>query len=99
MAFLPAALRVAQVGLQGLRGGGNLLTQTYAAKGPAGLLGQKAFEYIVAAPLIGAGARALGLPVGLGGAPPAAPPPGGMSQQQMDFMKFAVKTPVPCAWG
>lgn len=54
------------------KGAGGMITGLYASKGPAAIIGQKLFEYGAVLPAIGIGARALGVPVGLGSAAPPA---------------------------
>lgn len=86
MAVIPAAIRIASLGLQGAK---NLGRAAFTGgRIPGGLVGQKAIEYGVIVPGLGAAFGAAGLPFGYSKpAPaPAAPGPGGMSPQQMDFM-------------
>ncbi len=63
-----SVLRLAQFGgqlaLGGLRVANSAVKGLYASKGLPGVIGQKALEYNVIVPALGAGAMALGLPFG-----------------------------------
>jgi hypothetical protein len=77
--------RLAIAALPGL---GKAAGAIVGGKIPGGIFGQKAFEYIVALPLLGAAASALGLPFGYSRPqqPQAVGGGGGLTQQQFDYL-------------
>lgn len=91
MAIAPFA-KLAIGALPGLGQGALGLGKALFAGGkfPGGLVGQEAAKLLLIAPVIGAGARAVGLPVGTGGASaaPAAGPVGGMGMGAMSPHQF-----------
>lgn len=86
-------LRLAPIALKGAtRGAGALGKAVFTGKGiPGGIVGQKAVEYGLVIPALGATAAAVGLPFGYSkpaapAAAPAAAGPGMMTPRQQDFM-------------
>jgi hypothetical protein len=77
-----------RLAISALPGLGKAAGAIVGGKIPGGIFGQKAFEYIVALPLLGAAASALGLPFGYSRPqqPQAVGGGGGLTQQQFDYL-------------